>query len=252
MTSEGGEAQYEASGIDPWGLLRIEKLLVELEGVDSIKLVADGQGGIDEIHVLSSSDLGPKQVVRNIESALLAEFGLQIDHRKISVARVKGSDLPRIPAAQPGTAGATDAASQAAGIGTDADLSLANNRTQLTDIRIERRAGQRVTSRVTLYLGDEKYSGDASGPDFDRSRLEVTATATLEAIEKALDGEISLALHAVSHFESNSERLVVVSIRAAKGRERAYLSGVSRVVDSPEEAAVYACLNATNRWVGKP
>ncbi len=250
MTTEGGEGQREVPGIDPWGLLRIEKLLVELEGVDSIKLVADGQGGSDEIHVLSSSDLGPKQVVRNVESALLAEFGLQIDHRKISVARIKGSDLPRIPAAQPVDANAAEMA--AAGISPEAVLSLANNRIQLTDIRIERRAGQRVTSRVTLFLGGEKHSGDASGPDFERSRLEVTATAALEAIEKSLSDETTLALHAVSHFESNSERVVVVSIRAASGRDRAYLSGVSRVSDSPEEAAVYACLNATNRWVGKP
>ncbi len=249
MTTED-EAQREVPGIDPWGLLRIEKLLIELEGVDSVKLVADGQGGIDEVHVLSSADLGPKQVVRNVESALLAEFGLQIDHRKISVARLKGSDLPRIPEEQQASAAAAEIAE--AGISPGAEFSLADNRTQLTDIRIERRAGQRVTSRVTLHLGEEKHSGDASGPDFERSRLEVTATAALEAIEKALGDEITLALHAVSHFESNSERVVVVSIRAASGRERAYLSGVSRVSDSPEEAAVYACLNATNRWVGKP
>lgn len=248
MTTEGGGA-HEVPGIDPWGLLRIEKLLLELEGVDSIKIVADGQGGIDEVHVLSSADLGPKQVVRNVESALLAEFGLQIDHRKISIARLKGSDLPRIP---PALQTETGEAQTAAGVSPGAAHSLADNRTRLTDIRIERRAGQRVTSRVTLHLGDEKHSGDASGPDFDRSRLEVTATAALEAIEKSLNDETTLALHAVSHFESSSERVVVVSIRASSGRERAYLSGVSRVDDSAEEAAVYACLNATNRWVGKP
>ena len=84
----------ELVGLDPWGLKRIEKLLVALEGVGSLKIVPDGHGGIDEIHVLSSSALGPKQIVRNIESALLAEFGLQIDHRKISIARVKGGDAP--------------------------------------------------------------------------------------------------------------------------------------------------------------
>src|SRR5213079_2381920 len=40
-----------------------------------------------EIHVLTTSDQQAKQVVRNIESALLAQLGLKIDHRKISIAQ---------------------------------------------------------------------------------------------------------------------------------------------------------------------
>ncbi|MEE8487402.1 MAG: hypothetical protein V3S56_04475, partial [Gemmatimonadota bacterium] len=68
MSTEG-MGQESIAGLDPWGMKRIEKLLVQLDGVGSIKIVADGHGGIDEIHVLSSSPLGPKRIVRNIESA---------------------------------------------------------------------------------------------------------------------------------------------------------------------------------------
>ena len=96
MSTEG-MGQESIAGLDPWGMKRIEKLLVELDGVGSIKIVADGHGGIDEIHVLSNSPLGPKRVVRNIESALLAEFGLQIDHRKISVARTRQPEISPAP-----------------------------------------------------------------------------------------------------------------------------------------------------------
>ncbi|MCG8468521.1 MAG: hypothetical protein MJB57_09990 [Gemmatimonadetes bacterium] len=79
MTQEQKEPQEspEAIGLDPWGLRRVERLLRTVEGVDSLKIVPDGHGAIDEIHVLSSSGLGAKQIVRNIESALLAQFGLQ-------------------------------------------------------------------------------------------------------------------------------------------------------------------------------
>src|SRR5881296_2922362 len=45
------------------------------------------QGEISEIHVLAQTDIPPKQVVRNIESALMAQLGVRIDHRKISVAQ---------------------------------------------------------------------------------------------------------------------------------------------------------------------
>jgi len=44
-------------------------------------------GEVSEIHVLTTSDQQAKQVVRNIESALMAQLGLKIDHRKISVAQ---------------------------------------------------------------------------------------------------------------------------------------------------------------------
>ncbi|MGZ7031266.1 MAG: hypothetical protein ACXVIJ_04775, partial [Thermoanaerobaculia bacterium] len=36
--------------------------------------------------MLTTSELTPKQMVRNIESALIAHLAMRIDHRKISVA----------------------------------------------------------------------------------------------------------------------------------------------------------------------
>src|SRR2546427_12878816 len=45
-----------------------------------------------------SSDLDAKRVVRNIESALMAQLGMRIDHRKISVAQT--ADVRPIEALQ--------------------------------------------------------------------------------------------------------------------------------------------------------
>ena len=49
-------------------------------------MVTTPLGEVSEIHVLAQAGLSPKQVVRNVESALLAHLGVKIDHRKISVA----------------------------------------------------------------------------------------------------------------------------------------------------------------------
>ena len=46
MMPDGPEAREDVTGLDPWGLRRIERLLSALEGVDAIKLVPDGAGGI--------------------------------------------------------------------------------------------------------------------------------------------------------------------------------------------------------------
>ncbi|MEE8572053.1 MAG: hypothetical protein V3T20_02220, partial [Gemmatimonadota bacterium] len=188
MTSGEHEAR-DMMGLDPWGLRRIEKLLLGLEGVGSLKIVPDGHGGIEEIHVLSSSSLGPKQIVRNIESALLAQFGLQIDHRKISIARVRS---PEIAAATP--AGGTEpqaATSPAPAVSTDRRLVLGN-------VHIERAAGQTVTCRVDLAHDDSVFTGEAKGPDFEKARMEVAATAALVVTlfvryPPALDAESFLA-----------------------------------------------------------
>src|SRR3972149_5070361 len=72
---------------DPWGVKRAENLLQSLEGVLSARVVVSPVGEVTEVHVLSQSGTHPKQVVRNVESALLAHLGLKVDHRKISVAQ---------------------------------------------------------------------------------------------------------------------------------------------------------------------
>src|SRR5439155_21926191 len=72
---------------DPWGVKRAENLIGSLTGVWSARVVVTPLGEVSEIHVLTMADTQPKQVVRNIESAVMAQLGLKSDHRKISVAQ---------------------------------------------------------------------------------------------------------------------------------------------------------------------
>ena len=71
-----------------------ERLLASLTGVVSAHVVAGPEGTLREIHVLATPDLHPKQVVRNVESALSAGLGIHIDRRIVSVAQVR-PDAPR-------------------------------------------------------------------------------------------------------------------------------------------------------------
>lgn len=234
MTQE--QPRPDVRGLDPWGLRRVERLLEAVEGVDSLKLVPDGQGGIDEIHVLSSSGLGAKQIVRNIESALLAQFGLQVDHRKISIAQVKERDLP--PVAMIGEEEAEEAFAP-------------TRRLVFEGFQVDRRAGERVLCRVTLSDGDETFQGEAHGPDYAKSRLEVAAQAALNALTKVTDGESTFAVEGVSQVDLFGRRLAVALVHAFAGRASTTLPGIAEVRDSVEEAVVLACLNATNRWVAE-
>ena len=72
---------------DPWGVRRAENLLTSLQGVLSARIEVSPIGEVMAVHVLTSAGTSPKQMVRNVESALLAQLGLKVDHRKISVAQ---------------------------------------------------------------------------------------------------------------------------------------------------------------------
>lgn len=239
MQSHDVGAEVEIRGLDPWGLRRVERLLKTVEGVDTLKIVPNGDGGIDEIHVLSGSELGAKQIVRNIESALLAQFGLQVDHRKISIAQVRESQLPTEAAHEPEPS-PEDAAEPA----------LFGRNLLLKSFQLERRAGERVVCRVELDEGGEdSIRGEAEGHDYAKSRLEVAAHAILNALSNLKGERASLALEGISEVELFGRRMVVAVVQGFSGRQATALPGISRVHDSVEEAAVLACLHATNRWM---
>ena len=44
---------------------------------------------MDEIHLLTSDEIAPKATVRNVESALMAQLGMRVSHKKISVATTR-------------------------------------------------------------------------------------------------------------------------------------------------------------------
>src|SRR6266540_3247375 len=131
---------------DPWGVKRAENLLTSLTGVLSARVVVTPLGEVSEIHVLTMSDVQPKQVVRNIESALMAQLGMKIDHRKISVAQT--ADVRPIEQLQ-----------------EEAIRSRAKRRVVVfksLDVRPSERP-QRVQVRVTLAVGEKEAHAEEVG-----------------------------------------------------------------------------------------
>lgn len=52
----------------------MELLVEKLEGIISVKFIADNDGELEEIHVLSDKVKSPKQLSRDIQSAISAYF----------------------------------------------------------------------------------------------------------------------------------------------------------------------------------
>lgn len=204
--------------------------------------MADPNGTISEIHVLTSLDVAPKQTVRNIESALIAHLGVRVDHRKVSVATTVEPSRPRAAVA----AEAQAAESQAAALAADA---AAGRRLYFEDVEVRRSRAKGVTCRVTLRKGESSFAGEADGMENERSRLELAARATLAAIAEAEEMQGLLALDGVRRISAFEREFAFVAVTARMQRMTAMLTGTCEIRESLETAGALAVLDATNRWL---
>jgi len=207
---------------DPWGVRRAENLLTSLEGVLSARVVTTP---------LAGSGLAPKQIVRNIESALLAHLGLKVDHRKISIAQT--ADVKPIEALERGAV--RDQALRRAVLFEDCRITSSER-------------SQHVVVSVSLSLQGATETGREEVLDSPRSRLEGAARATAGVLEKMVE-RYSLVVDGVKLVEALDRSVVFVVVRGVGGRQSRVMTGTAEVTEGAERATVCAVLDATNRWV---
>ena len=224
-----------ASPVD-WAVSDAESLLRSLPGVISAKVVRDDTGAIKEIHLLATTEYAPKQVVRNVESAMLARFGAHVDHRSVSVAR-SAEDVRQAPAPAPAPApAAASAATPGRGV-------------YFEDVEARRSRRRGLSCTVTLRAGAERYSGEASGAESSRARGELAATATINALRLLLAENVTLSFESCITVEATGRAFAFVVVSGRAGRDTTFLSGSCEVKDSLETAVVLAVLDATERWI---
>ncbi len=212
-----------------WNLRRAEELIASLGGVLSARIVAGRTGEIEEVHVLTTSVVQPKQVVRNVESALMAQLGMKVDHRKISVAQT--AEMKAIAVLD------RDAVTEAA----------SRRKIVFADLVIESPRPRRASVRVLLRSGGLELEGLEEGVDEARSRVHMAARATVKALERELE-DGGVVLEGVRVVDAFDRKIVLAAVHGVGGRSSQLLVGTCEVRESPEQAAVLAVLDATNRW----
>lgn len=215
---------------DPWGVRRAENLLTSLEGVLSARVVTTPLGEVSEVHILAQAGLAPKQLVRNIESALLAQLGLKIDHRKISIAQT--ADVRPIEVVEKGIV--RERAMRRAALFES--LFVAPGKRP-----------HRVSLTVSLSFAGREASAEEESSDTPRSKVEAAARAAVSVLDQLLSDH-SVALEGAKIIDAFDREFVIVAVQGLGGREAVLLIGTAEVKESAERAAVFAVLDATNRW----
>jgi hypothetical protein len=202
-----------------WTTAQIEFLLTQLRNVVSAKVVVGTDRSIKEIHALMSGSRNPKQVVRDIESSLMAKFGIAVDHKTISVAQFG-----------PGVS--------------------AIERLKWLDVALAQE-GRKARAAVRLARQGHEYVGAADGQRSTYNTLRLVAAATIQAIEEACCLEDRFALQDVTtDLVLGGQRIAVVLISMVNDAGDQMLTGSALVQHSDcSRAVALATLDAINRRV---
>jgi hypothetical protein len=215
---------------DPWGVKRAENLLTSLKGVLSARVIVSPVGEVVEVHVLTHGGTPAKQVVRNVESALLAHLGLKVDHRRISVAQT--AEVKPLEALEQSVV----------------KEEALRRGILFTGIEFETGRLGRIRMVVSLQVGGEDFQGAAEAVDNPRARVQGAARAAVAGLDKAMP-EGMLEVEGVTVVDAFERTYAFAGVLVAERRGSRLLTGTCEVADSPELAAVLAVLDASNRWL---
>jgi len=196
-----------------------EEIIRQIKDVISARIVTDNTGEIAEIHVLAGSGRNPKQVVRDIESAFMAQFGIHIDHKKISVAQMQDEE------------------------GASSGIEIRPKVSSVTVLS----GGRSTEAKVLLEIGGDIYEGTSSGPSTAINKLRVISQATLLALEAFLKGTCNLVTEDIALINLARRQAVAVSVSLVTNIGEERLIGAAFMNEDEREAAVKATLSAVNR-----
>jgi len=195
-----------------------EEAIRKIRGVMAARVVADGKGSVNEIHVLAGPERAPKQVVRDVESSLMAQFGLAVDHKRISVAQVENSE----------------------------PITWGNGRLQLVNVRFSVDS-VRAEAEVEVRFSEVLKIGRAAGPSSSVNRLRVTARATLAALGEYFSPDYRISLDDVVVTRLRDKNVVLTSLSLLSPNGEETLIGSSLVRGSEPLAVARSVLDAMNR-----
>jgi hypothetical protein len=206
---------------DPAQRSEIEAAIGSVPGVLAARLVPGFEREVDELHVLTTLDKGPKQTVRDVQSMLMARFGVTTDHRVISVVQLDEDD--EAPAVVP-------------------------RRVLINAVTVTQQ-GLTSAVEVVVHDGERELVGHADGPASAAGRRRATGRATLEAIMPLLDVSRMVELEGVEVTEVMGHRIAISLVHFHSVRGESTVCGSAMLRGDEAESIARSVLDAVNRAV---
>lgn len=206
---------------DPAQRSEVERGICQVPDVLGARLVPGYEREVDELHVLTTVDRGAKQTVRDVQTVLMARYGVTIDHRVVSVVQI---DAPQ------GLPSATRVVVETVGIS---------------------QSGVSVTATVELRDGETLLGGTGEGPASAVGQRRATARATLDALRPLLDDTQAIELEGteVTHVLGRAVAITLVHFRTPRGELT--VAGSALVRDAEPDAVARSVLDGLNRTIAE-
>jgi hypothetical protein len=195
----------------------IEEVLNQIEGIESCRILGSGNE-ILEIHVLSGGIRSPKQISRDIETALFTKIDMRIDRKIISIVQFKGGE------------------------------SQFPSRIKLAGVTVSS-VDNVVEVEVKLLYDEKEYSSIQNGVNTVSNRNRLVAEATLKALEQII-GQANVAYANNIIINNLLDYIIVttvVTFRLSQAEE--LLVGSAVVGSDMNDSIAKATLDAVNRRI---
>ncbi len=199
--------------------LEIENALEQMTGVEAVRLVPGTKRPVDELHAVVATDCEPKHIARDLQTMLLARFGVDVDRRVISVVRLGTAATGRLTDVMP--------------------------RLTLDCVNVSVRSAD-TSVAVEVLDADGGSAIGSAGPIQGDAVIEGAALATVDAINSYLN-EGSARLLNASITQAGTNRVAVVVVEVQTGDSRRVLTGSALVRRQEADSVARAVLDATNR-----
>jgi hypothetical protein len=217
-----------------------------------------------EIHILANPGKPAKQVVRDVQSVAMAQYGIDIDHRIVSVVQIAvdevdvGSpipelDTPRLTVLPSASLRPQDAEPEVCDMSQDdggsesaIEVTTATHpRPALTSITVSTSDGESHVT-VDLMVGGTVFTGRASGPGAPVHRARTVASATLDALSDLLGMSAIIESAQIVEAGLREVAMTVVVIHVPRFGDQT-LCGSAIVRGDAEDAVARSVLAAVNR-----
>ncbi len=206
----------------------IEELLTKLPGVHRARVTVNDMGYIEEVHVLATDRRAPKQVVRDIESLLAAKWAIRVDHKRISVAQVRGMEEY---------------------------LDLGELQVQSFRMDLDKETGLLTAGVTCMFAHDPQrlIEGRFLGRNLPSQHATALASAVVNVIEQVPGIASTIAIRGVVECRVGDQAVLNVGLAFLNWRQKEDVAvGVALVRGDIQRAAVEATMDAYERTLRYP
>lgn len=198
----------------------MERLIQKLDGVIAVKIVSGDDGVPEEVHILADREKNPKQLSRDVQSAVSAAFGTTISHSIISIACI------------------------------DEDVVRKNEETparlKISGLNISY-SGNVFKAEVALNMEGSCFRGECRRSSGAGSRAGGVAEATLSAVNQFVGYE-AFSLYEVQKVRVGAYHVMVAAVTYCDSRRgERMLTGTATIQDDEYFSMIKSVLSAVNR-----